>query len=64
MRSQSIEICRILSEQIHQYVIEGCLTEALLRSPLSFQQVEALQQQMICDADSPDKSFMALFVGS
>lgn len=64
MRSQSVEICRIVSEQIHEHVIAGCLTEALLRSPLSFQEVEELQQQMVRDADPPDQAFIALFVNT
>lgn len=68
IRSQAVEICRIIADYIDQFVVQGSLSEVATRAeaglPISMQEVEQLTQAMVNDADPCDKAFMHAFVNT
>lgn len=58
MRGNSLKVCQLIAERFHKHVLEGSLTKAMLKAPLSLSEFEETKQEMIDDADLDDKAFI------
>lgn len=72
VREQSLQICRKIAVQINQFMVEGCLADAMKAGEkdeqdvehLGIQEIEDLQAGIIQDANDEDKPFMRQFVNT